>query len=184
ETPLLPPPPQCSTTTLPPLASHKEPLQEHQHQQLAPRPHPLVPMLRTASPASSFPPHALFRPDKTLPPPTLSHIVPEDLQDTARLLTLFIHAQTQGLMGKSDSDRLRFCALAEHTRVVGSANPCGLFAALVRRQQWHFVTDSDEDVAQTRLKAYLYGPAARAAPPPATAPPAPSPDALIAPTVR
>jgi hypothetical protein len=45
---------------------------------------------------------------------------------------------------------------------VGSANPCGLFAALVRRQQWHFVTDSDEDVAQARLKAYLYGPAARA----------------------
>jgi hypothetical protein len=63
--------------------------------------------------------------------------------------------------------------------VVGSANPCGLFAALVRRQHWHFVTDSDEDVAQTRLKTYLYGPAARAAPPPAAAPPALSADAAI-----
>jgi hypothetical protein len=62
---------------------------------------------------------------------------------------------------------------------VGSANPCGLFAALVRRQQWHFVTDSDEDVAQARLKTYLYGPAVRAAPPPTTAPPALSPDATI-----
>jgi hypothetical protein len=50
---------------------------------------------------------------------------------------------------------------------------------LVRRQQWHFVTESDEDVAQARLKAYLYGPAARAAPPPAAAPPALSPDAAI-----
>jgi hypothetical protein len=179
---LLPPPPQFSTTTLPPLPSHIEPLQEHQHQQLAPRPHPLVLMPRTASLVSSSPPYDLFRPDKALPPPTLSHIVPEDLEDTARLLTLFIHAQTQGLIGKSDSDRLTFCALAEHAKVVGSANPCGLFAALVRRQQWHFVTDSDEDVAQARLKAYLYGPAARAAPPPA--PPELSPDATIVRYVR
>src|SRR5215510_13213535 len=184
ETTLLPPPPQLSTTTLPPLTSHKEPLLEHQHQQLAPRPDPLVLMPRTASPASSFPPHDLFRPDKALPPPTLSHIVPEDLQDTARLLTLFIHAQTQGFIGKSDSDRLTFCALAEHAKVVGSANPCGLFAALVRRQQWHFVTDSDEDVAQARLKANFYGPASRAAPPPTAAPPALSPDATIVRYVR
>ena len=179
ETTLLPPPPQFSTTTLPPLTSHQEPLQEPQHQQLTPRPHPLVLMPRTASPASSFPPQDLFRPDKALPPPTLSHIVPEDSQDTTRLLTLFIHAQTQGLIEKSDSDRLTFCALAEHAKVVGSANPCGLFAALVRRQQWHFVTDSDEDVAQARLKAYLYGPTARAAPLPTTAPPELSPDATI-----
>jgi len=112
-------------------------------------------------------------------PPTLSHIVPEDLQDTARLLTPFTQAQTQGLIRKSDSERLTFLALAEHAKVVGSANPCGLFAALVRRQQWHFVTDSDEDVAQARLKAYLYGLAARAAPPPAAAPPELSPDAAI-----
>ena len=67
---------------------------------------------------------------------------------------------------------------------MGSANPCGLFAALVRRQQWHFVTDSDEDVAQARLKAYLYGPTARAAPPPAAVPPEISPDATIVRYVR
>src|SRR5262245_15974551 len=141
-------------------------------------------MPRTASLASSSPPHDLFRPDKALSPPTLSHIVPEDLQDTARLLTLFIHAQTQGLIGKSDSDRLTFLAVAEHAKVVGSANPCGLFAALVRRQQWHFVTDSDEDVAQARLKAYLYGLTARAAPPSAAGPPELSPDAAIVRYVR
>ena len=184
ETTLLPPPPQFSTTTLPPLSLNKEPLQEHQHQQLAPRPHPLVLAPHTASHATSPPLHGLLPPDETLPPPTLSHIVPEDLQDTSRLLTLFTQAQTQGLIGKSDSDRLTFCALAEHAKVVGSANPCGLFAALVRRQHWHFVTDSDEDVAQARLKTYLYGPAARAAPPPATAPPELSPDATIVRYVR
>ena len=184
ETTLLPPPPQFSTTTLPPLSLHKEPLQEHQHQQLAPRPHPLVLAPHTASHVTSPPLHALLPPDGALPPPTLSHIVPADLQDTARLLTLFTQAQTQDFIGKSDSDRLTFCALAEHAKVVGSANPCGLFAALVRRQQWHFVTDSDEDVAQARLKAYLYGPAARAAPPPTPAPPELSPDATIVRYVR
>ena len=116
-------------------------------------------------------------------PPLASHR-PEDLQDTARLLTLFAQAQTQGLIGKSASDRLTFLALAEHAKVVGSQNPCGLFAALVQRQHWHFVTDSDEEVAQTRLKTYLYGPAAPVAPPPAAAPPALSPDAAIVRYVR
>jgi hypothetical protein len=98
----------------------------------------------------------------------LSHIVPEDLQETARLLTLFEQAQVHGLIGTSDSERLTFLGLAEHAKMVGSANPCGLFAALVRRQCWHFITDSDEDAAQQRLKTHLYGAASqtRGAPPP------------------
>jgi hypothetical protein len=83
--------------------------------------------------------------------------VPEDLIDTARLLILFEQASTQGLIGKSDSERLTFLSLAEHAKVVGSSNPCGLFAALVRRQCWHFVTESDEDAAHQRFKAHLYG---------------------------
>src|SRR5205807_4844903 len=80
------------------------------------------------------------RKQTTIQPPILRHIVPEDLQDTARLLTLFAQTQTQGLIGKSDSERLTFLALAEHAKVVGSQNPCGLFALLVQRQHWHFVT--------------------------------------------
>jgi hypothetical protein len=73
-----------------------------------------------------------------------------------------------GLIGKSDSERLTFLGLAEHAKVVGSANPCGLFAALVRRQCWHFVTESDEDAAHQRFKAHLYGtnPPTRGSPPP------------------
>ena len=63
--------------------------------------------------------------------------------------------------------------------MVGSTNPCGLFAALLHRQCWHFVTDSDEDAAQTRLKHYLYGTSARAAPPPPSACPTLSRDAAI-----
>ena len=108
-------------------------------------------------------------PSSTLPPPTLRHIIPEDLQSTDRLLALCEEAQQQHLLGRSESDRLTFLALAEHARVVGSQNPCGLFAALVRRQHWHFVTDSDEDAAHARLKHYLYGTPIRAEPSPASA---------------
>ena len=46
------------------------------------------------------------------------------------------------------------------------------------------MTDSDEEVAQARLKTYLYGPTARAAPPPATAPAELSQDAAIVQYVR
>ena len=88
--------------------------------------------------------------------PTLCHIVPDDLWDTGRLLTLFEQAQTERLIGKSDSERLIFLATAHHARVIGTTNPCGLLAALIRRKLWHYVTASDQDAASTRLKQYLY----------------------------
>jgi hypothetical protein len=106
----------------------------------------------------------------------------EDLRDTGRLLTLFEQAQTQGLIGNSDSARLTFLATAEHACVIGSSNPCGLFAALIRRQLWHYVTDSDEDAAATRLKQHLYGqgpPSRPASVSSAPEPPALSKDAFI-----
>jgi hypothetical protein len=177
---ILPPQTEFSTTVLPPLSSDKEPFQEHQHHELASRPQPLVftPPLATRPPSLS--PHSCSPSgDGALPSPTLSHIVPEDLHDTARLLSLFTQAQTQDLIGTSDSDRLTFVALAEHATVVGSTNPCGLFVALLHRQCWHFITDSDEDAAQTRLKHFLYGTPVRAAPPPTFASPELSQDAAI-----
>src|SRR5947208_1743192 len=174
-----PPPPEFFTTGLPPLhKEYRQPLQELQHQEpalQADSPTPSQPLEHTA-PASSRPSSGVKKQDQehrkqtTIQPPTLRHIVPEDLQDTARLLNLFSQAQTQGLIGKSDSERLTFLALAEHAKVVGSQNSCGLFALLVQRQHWHFVTDSDEDAAQARLKQYLYGTPVRAAPPPALVP--------------
>jgi hypothetical protein len=108
--------------------------------------------------------------------------VPDDLRDTTRILVLFEQAQIQGLIGTSDRERLTFLATAEHACVIGSTNPCGLFAALIRRQLWHYVTDRDEDAASARLKQHWYGHEGprRPAPSPISAePPALSKDAFI-----
>jgi len=161
-----PPPPAFSTTKLPPPhKEYKEPFQELQHQKPAPQADiPTLPQpFPLAAPAPSGPASGVDtqKREKTKKAknhtPTLSHIVLEDLTDTTRLLALFEQAHTQGLLGKSDSERLTFLSLAEHAKVVGSHNPSGLFAALIRRQCWHFVTESDEDAAYKRLKLHLYG---------------------------
>jgi hypothetical protein len=179
-----PPPEGFGTTALTPLSKkHLQPLQELQHQNSTRQVEPPAPYRPTAPIPDSLPSGLQQQPKRTIPTtppaPTLSHILLEDLTDTARLLALFEQAHPQGLIGKSDHDRLTFVALAEHAKVVGSQNPCGLFAALVQRQHWHFVTDSDEDAAHARLKHHLYGAPARAAPPPAAACPELSQDAAI-----
>ena len=178
----LPPPSEFCTTRLPPLLKENiEPFQEFQHQQPAQA-------VETARSASLLPTVAIAPHEKTgvksqdthtmqnpTSPPTLQHFVPEDLRDTARLLTLFAQAQRQGLIDGSESARLTFVAAAEHACVMGASNPCGLFAVLIRRQLWHYVTDRDEDAASARLKQYWYGRASprRPAPPPVFSEPSP-----------
>jgi hypothetical protein len=76
---------------------------------------------------------------------------------TGRLLELHGQARTAGLIGPSENDRLRFVAAAEHARVIGTRNPCGLFARLVRGGLYHYVTQDDEDAASARLKRHLFG---------------------------
>ena len=66
--------------------------------------------------------------------PDLRHVVPEDLRDTGRLLELYDQAVRLGLVAASEWGRLRFVAAAEHARIIGTKNPCGLFARLVRRR--------------------------------------------------
>ena len=89
--------------------------------------------------------------------PTLRNIVPADLKETDRLFELHAQAVDSGHLGSSESDRLKFFAAAEHARVIGTTNPCGLFSRLVRSQLWHYLTQDDEDAANRRLKAFLYG---------------------------
>jgi len=91
------------------------------------------------------------------PRPDLRDIRAEDLKDTGRLLALHEQAVSRGLIGPSEADRLRFVAAAEHARAIGSVNPPGLFALLVRGRHWDYLTQDDEDVAGVRLKRYLFG---------------------------
>ena len=93
----------------------------------------------------------------TVGPPRLDDVRVEDLKDTGRLLGLLDQAIVRGLTGRSESDRLKFAAAAEHALAVGTVNPCGLFARLVRRGWWHFATQDDEDAASRRLKRHLFG---------------------------
>jgi hypothetical protein len=89
--------------------------------------------------------------------PSLRNILREDLGDTGRLLELFDQATRAKLVDGGDVDRLRFVGAAEHAKTIGSVNPPGLFAWLVRNRRWSYVTDGDEDAANQRIKRHLYG---------------------------
>ena len=70
---------------------------------------------------------------------------------------LFEEAQDKGLIGGSESERLTFVATAERARMRAERNAEGLFAALVSRRLWHFVTQDDEDRAHVRLREHFHG---------------------------
>jgi hypothetical protein len=84
--------------------------------------------------------------------PTLRHVIRLDLESPVRLLELFRQAEHDGLVRASEGDRLRFFGAAQHARAAGTRNPCGLFATLVRRQRWEYITAADEDAARVQLR--------------------------------
>jgi hypothetical protein len=96
-------------------------------------------------------------PTRTPPPPRLDDVRPEDLRDVGRTLVLHDQAVSRKLAGPSEHGRLRFLALAEHAMAVGTVNPGGLFASLVRAGRWGYATLGDEDAARRRLRAHLRG---------------------------
>jgi hypothetical protein len=147
--PELAPPPANPGPELAPPYPDRQPLQELKHQE----------------PTSGGPTGVCIHgssQEKTSPesppgPPTLRHVVKEDLQDMGRLIELHHQAIAEGLVTPSERDRLRFVAAAEHARVIGTQNPCGLFVHLVRGRLYHFLTQDDEDAANVRIKRHLYG---------------------------
>jgi hypothetical protein len=148
---------------LPPLEEHIKPFQELKHQK----------------PSEDKKSTGVLETLKT-EIPTLKHIVPEDLRDTARLLVLFEEAKGKGIIGGSESERLIFVATAERARLTALTNAPGLFAELVRRRLWHFITQDDEDRAQKRLREHFYGGRGKGRPPVLSSPPASlSKDALF-----
>ena len=120
--------------------------------------------------------------------PALRDVTLADLRDTGRLLELHAQAVAGGLLGSSERERLLFVAAAEHARSIGTKNPPGLFMQLIRAKLWSFITQDDEDRANARLKAHLFGKpreSERREPPRSSqAMPSLSPDARIVQAVR
>jgi hypothetical protein len=145
----LPPPraadrPEIATPSVDP-----EPLREKERDQ-----EPLAAAARTG-----VDPEGTGQRSEPLPDPTLDDVRPEDLREVGRTLELYRQAVDRKLTSPSEDGRLKFLAVAEHARAVGTVNPVGLFARLVRRGWWHFATQDDEDAARRRLREHLHGPA-------------------------
>ena len=147
-TPPTPPPAQNGTRPPPPGSPNEEPLPRGNHQQPA-----------DGGPTGvKIPEQGGGRQGSATPSPDLRHVVVEDLGDTGRLLALRDQAKALGLIGASESDSLRFVAAAEHARAVATVNAPGLFASLVRRGLWEYLTASDESSASSRLRRHRRGP--------------------------
>ncbi len=86
--------------------------------------------------------------------PTLANVSREDLRNIERLLKLFDLAVEQRLLKASEHARLQFVAAAEHALAIGTRNPPGLFAQLVRKGLWRFINQADEDRARRRMSRY------------------------------
>jgi len=112
---------------------------------------------KNQKPAPSGPAGVCNEGDESKKPPTMRHVEPLDLRDTTRTLELFEDATKRGLVKASESDRLKFVAAAERAISVGTSNPPGFFARLVRGKLWHHLTNDDEDAATRRLKKHFYG---------------------------
>ncbi len=76
-----------------------------------------------------------------------------DLQSTARLRTLFEDAVGRGFVKRCEANHLRFIAAAQRALSLGTSNPPGSFAAVVRRDLWHVIIQRNEDAARARIEA-------------------------------
>jgi hypothetical protein len=83
--------------------------------------------------------------------PTLLDITLEDLRNAKQLGQLHAEAVERELVTSSEADRLKFFAGAVHAQSVG-ANPTRLFAWMIWKGRWDFITQADEDEAISRLK--------------------------------
>ena len=90
--------------------------------------------------------------------PFIKRLVKSDLNQTSRLLELYEQTVRQGGFRSNEHERMLFVSAAEHARVIGTENPCGLFASMIRNRndrKWAYITQGDEDAAISRIKAYF-----------------------------
>lgn len=78
-------------------------------------------------------------------------VQPMDLRSPTQLQALFRGAVQAGLVRPCPADELRFFAVAERATLLGTSNPAGFFASVVRSGSWHVISQRDEDAARQRL---------------------------------
>ena len=83
--------------------------------------------------------------------PDIFHVREGDLKDPRMTLSLYGELRREGLVGSSESERLKIFAVAEHAKAYGKRNIPGLFMTIIRRGLWGHLTQSDEDKARRAL---------------------------------
>lgn len=76
----------------------------------------------------------------------------DDLHSLSRLQALFRRAVAARLVAGSESGWFDFVGAAVHARRVADRNPAGLFASIVRRGQWLYITAADEEAARRWIR--------------------------------
>jgi hypothetical protein len=84
--------------------------------------------------------------------PRLSDVQPQDLHDPARTVALFAQAERQGLVTRSEADKLNFLAAAEHAKRIATRNVGGLFATIVRKRFYKVISHEDEDAGRRVMR--------------------------------
>lgn len=129
----LPPPPARTLTESPPPESDKKLLSEYKNQK---------PAMRG--------PSGVWKGSR----PRLTNIQAADLRSISRLLALHEQAVRAGFARDGEAGKLEFLAAAVHSLSIGARNPEGLFATIVRKGLWAYVTQADEDRARCRLNSF------------------------------
>jgi len=89
--------------------------------------------------------------------PYLKRLLPDDLQNPARLNALYGQATETGILPAIPATRLQWFAAAERALERGTRNPCGLFVSIFQKKLWHHITDTQEDAARVKLAKLDYG---------------------------
>jgi hypothetical protein len=84
--------------------------------------------------------------------PELHAMTVQNLESTSDVLDLHAQAVFEGIISRSEAERVRFVTAVEHSLVIGARNPCGLLMRLIRGKLWHYCTCDDESAALARLK--------------------------------
>lgn len=74
-----------------------------------------------------------------------------DLREPQRLLVRYANAVKLGMLSDTQANQLRFVSAAQHALRVARRNACGVFVSLIRDQNWHYISQADEDKARLIL---------------------------------